>query len=146
MMMTSTKITALNAYLLCVTLSVPAQAQDTMTADPLTVCTAQAQSLTRGAIAWKSSFDATGTAADSTYISELLMAFDVNTAYETALRALYIGDTDKGAVFDQLDHTLTQLQFKRGLIVAMLDEAFAGSTDTARQQDFISSCVAQFSQ
>jgi len=109
-------------------------------------CTQQALALTRGAVAWKSSFDATGMAADSGYISELLMAFDVNSAYETALRALYLGQTDKDAVFDQLDQKLTQLQFKRGLIVAMLDEAFSQTADTARQQDYITSCVAQFRQ
>jgi len=109
-------------------------------------CTQQALALTRGAVAWKSSFDATGMAADSGYISELLMAFDVNAAYETALRALYLGQTDKDAVFDQLDQELTQLQFKRGLIVAMLDEAFSQTADTARQQDYITSCVAQFRQ
>jgi len=109
-------------------------------------CTQQALALTRGAVAWKSSFDATGMAADSGYISELLMAFDVNSAYETALRALYLRQTDKDAVFDQLDQKLTQLQFKRGLIVAMLDEAFSQTADTARQQDYITSCVAQFRQ
>jgi len=109
-------------------------------------CTQQALALTRGAVAWKSSFDATGMTADSSYISELLMAFDVNSAYETALSALYIGQTGKDAVFDQLDQTLTQLQFKRGLIVAMLDETFSGSADIARQQEFITSCVVQFRQ
>src|SRR6056300_152800 len=106
-------------------------------------CTQQALALTRGAVAWKSSFDATGMAADSGYISELLMAFDVNSAYETALRALYLRQTDKDAVFDQLDQELTQLQFKRGLIVAMLDEVFSQTANTARQQDYITSCVAQ---
>jgi len=109
-------------------------------------CTQQALALTRGAVAWKSSFDATGMTADSSYISELLMAFDVNSAYETALRALYLRQTDKDAVFDQLDQKLTQLQFKRGLIVAMLDEAFSQTADTARQKDYITSCVAQFRQ
>ena len=129
------------SFFVCMT---PALAQEN--SDLEQTCTQQAQALTRGAVAWKSSFDATGMAADSGYISELLMAFDVNAAYETALRALYLGQTDKDAVFDQLDQKLTQLQFKRGLIVAMLDEAFSQTADTARQQDYITSCVAQFRQ
>ena len=74
------------------------------------------------------------------------MAFDVNSIYETALSALYIGQTGKDAVFDQLDQRFTQLQIKRGLIVAMLDETFSGSADTERQQEFITSCVVQFRQ
>ena len=122
----------------------PATAQDV--SDQEQVCAKQAQTLTRGAAAWKSSFDATGMAADSAYISELLMAFDVNAAYETALRALYVGQPDKDAVFDQLDQTLTQLQFKRGLIVAMLDEALSKSTATTHRQKFVTSCIAEFSQ
>ncbi|GEM_PF-5841108 len=112
--------------------------------DKTRACTQQAQSLTRGAVAWKSSFDATGMAADSSYISELLMAFDVNTAYSSALQALYIGQIDKDTIFDQLDGELTRLQRKRARIIAMLDEAFGNSGDTTRQQEFIISCVAQF--
>jgi hypothetical protein len=84
--------------------------------------------------------------ADSSYISELLMAFDMNSAYETALSTLYVGQTGKDAVFEQLDQALTQLKFKRGLIVAMLDEEFSGSADIERQQEFITSCVVQFRQ